>query len=123
MRIAEMLRRNGSDVLVVRDASEVLERFRDTHVSHALSADERTGVIFLGGVEDKKESALAEHHVIVLREEDIMEDVLSAYHHARARSNHIFATSSPSKTADIEGKLVFGMHGPRRVTVIIEVEK
>ncbi|AKG92502.1 putative ACR, YkgG family [Geoglobus ahangari] len=121
MRIAEVLRRNGADVLVVRDANEVLEKFRDAYVSHALSADEKTGVIFLGGVEDKRQSALAEYHVIVLRAEDIMEDVLSAYAHARARSNHVFATSSPSKTADIEGKLVFGMHGPRRVTVIIEV--
>ncbi len=123
MKIAEVLKKNGVEVVVTDHAVREVERFRKAHVSTALSADERSGVIFLGGHEERKRAGLAEHHVIVLRAEDVRSDVISAYNLARERSDVIFASSSPSKTADIEGKLVFGMHGPRRVTVILEVKK
>lgn len=123
MRIAEVLERNGVRVIVTDDAGREVERLEDCHVSHAVSADEKTGVIFLSGFEERMRSGLADHHVIVLKEEDIMEDIISAYNHARRKADIIFASSSPSKTADIEGKLVFGMHGPRRMTVVIEVKR
>jgi L-lactate dehydrogenase complex protein LldG len=120
MKIAEVLRQNGAEV-VVTERAEVLN-FDGAHVSRALSADEMTGIIFMGGVEDRKGAALAEHHVIILSQEDIKENAIEAYRHAAAKSDCLFASSSPSKTADIEGKLIYGMHGPKKLTVVIEVK-
>ncbi|MEM2022826.1 MAG: LUD domain-containing protein, partial [Archaeoglobaceae archaeon] len=80
-------------------------------------------IIFMGGFENRKNASLAEHHIVVLKAEDIRKDVISAYNFASSKSNCIFASSSPSKTADIEGKTVFGMHGPRKLTVILEVKE
>lgn len=123
MKIAEALKRNGAEVILTDDAEKEIERFENAHVSVALSADESTGVIFFGGFEEKKKAGLADHHVVILKPENIRGDIISAYMHARTKSDMLFASSSPSKTADIEGKLVFGMHGPRKLTVIIEVRK
>ncbi len=120
MKIAEVLRENGAEVIVTDNAESL--KFERVHVSHALSADERTGIIFMGGFEEKRGAALAEHHVIILREEDVKENAVEAYRHAVMKSDCIFASSSPSKTADIEGKLVYGMHGPKKLTVVIEVK-
>lgn len=123
MKIARVLESRGVEVIVTENAEKEMERFQNAHISHALSADERTGVIFFGGFQEKRDAGLAFHHVAVLREDDIKEDVISAYNHARRRSDMIFASSSPSKSADIEGKLIFGMHGPKKFTVIVEVRK
>ena len=123
MRFAEVLKKNGVEVVITDDAERELKRFRECHVSHAVSADGRTGVIFLSGFDERNKSGLADHHVIVLREGDVREDIITAYRHAKRVQDVVFATSSPSKTADIEGKLVFGMHGPRKLTVILEARR
>ena len=123
MKIVQVLQSRGVEVTVTENATKEIERFQDAHISYALSADERTGVIFFGGFQEKRDAGLAFHHVAVLKGEDIMEDIISAYNHARSKSDMIFASSSPSKSADIEGKLIFGMHGPKRFTVIVEVRK
>lgn len=124
-RLVEILRTRNVEVIVTKDAEKELGNFKgdDFVVTQALSADERTGIIFMGGFENKKNAALAEHHVIVLKAEDIKRDVISAYKFASSKSNCIFASSSPSKTADIEGKTIYGMHGPRKLTVILEVNE
>ncbi len=123
MKIVDSLKMNGVDVIVTDDPVRIIEKFENCHISKALSADERTGVIFFGGFEEKVKSGLAEHHVAILSEEDVKEDILSAYAHARSKSSVLFASSGPSKTADIEGKLVYGMHGPRKFTVVLVVRK
>ncbi len=124
-RFVEILRSRNVEVIVSTDAHKELQNFKgnDFVVTNALSADEKTGLIFMGGFESKKEASLAEHHVIVLKAEDIKKDAISAYRLASSKSDCIFASSSPSKTADIEGKTVFGMHGPRKLTVILEIKE
>lgn len=122
MKIAESLRGNGVEVIVTDNANGEVQKFENAHLSIALSADENTGVIFFGGFEEKRKAGLADHHVVVLKAEDVKNDIISAYRHALSKSDMLFASSSASKTADIEGKLVFGMHGPRKLTVIIEVK-
>ncbi|MCS7129982.1 MAG: LUD domain-containing protein [Archaeoglobaceae archaeon] len=118
------LRNNNVEVIITNNAEKEIEKFKmdGFKITRALSADKRTGIIFMGGFENKKISALAEHHVIILSERDVKEDVISAYEHAISNSECVFASSGPSKTADIEGKTVFGMHGPRKVTLVLEVK-
>ncbi|WP_202319295.1 LUD domain-containing protein [Archaeoglobus neptunius] len=123
MKIIESLKRNGVEVVVTAEAGEVIGKFEGAHISIALSADEKTGVIFFGGFEERIKAGLAEHHVVVLKEEDVKNGIVSAYRHAVSKSDVVFASSSASKTADIEGKTVSGVHGPQKFTVIVEVRK
>ncbi|MBE8538622.1 LUD domain-containing protein [Geoglobus acetivorans] len=123
MGIAESLKHNGVEVIVTDNAEKEIQKFGNAHVSIALSADENTGIVFFGGFEEKKNAGLADHHVVILKTDDVKSDIISAYRHALNKSGMLFASSSASKTADIEGKLVFGMHGPRKLTVIIEVKE
>ncbi len=123
MRMIETLKARGVEVIVTDNAEKEAKKFRDAHISRALSADGRTGVIFFGGFQEKRSAGLAFHHVAIIREEDIKEGIISAYTHATLKSDSVFASSSPSKTADIEGKLIFGMHGPKKFTVIVEVKE
>lgn len=122
-KLMESLKSHNVEVVLTNNSEKELERFKGEgiEITKALSADPNTGLIFMGGFENKKNSGLAETHVIILSGEDIKEDVISAYRHAVSKSDCIFATSGPSKTADIEGKTIFGMHGPFRVVVILEV--
>ncbi len=92
---------------------------KDAHASEALSAAADTGIIFFGGYEEAKSSALSDHHVAIVRKEDICRTTIDAYKLAASKSSYIFASSSASKTADIEGKLIWGMHGPRKFSVVI----
>ncbi len=112
----ESLRRNSVEIVDEFDAG----KFKDAHVSEALSAAADTGIIFFGGFEEAKKSALAEHHVAIVKREVICRTTIEAYQLATSKSKFVFASSSASKTADIEGKLIWGMHGPRRFTVVVK---
>ena len=119
-KLVEALKKNGVEVVVSENPEEEVKKFKDAFVCEAASAAEDVGIIFFVGLENRRRVALADHHVAIVRKEDVKEDVVSAYFHALSKGEHVFASSSPSKTADIEGKLVYGMHGPRKFTVILE---
>ncbi len=110
-KFVEALKRNNVEVI-----TEIPE---DAHVTEAVSAAADTGVIFFAGYEEAKKSALADHHVAVVRKEVIKENLVEAYALA-SKHKYVFASSSASKTADIEGKLIWGMHGPRKFSVVIK---
>lgn len=58
--------------------------------------------------------------VILLKREDIVNNMNEAYQRiVSADYDYGVFMSGPSKTADIEQALVFGAHGPIRVTVIL----
>jgi L-lactate dehydrogenase complex protein LldG len=117
----ESLKRNSVEVVLSNNPSEDAEKFGDrAFVSSAASVAADTGVIFFSGSDVKRASALADHHVVIVERETLMPDIISAYKLALLKGEEIFASSSASKTADIEGRLVWGMHGPRRFTVILE---
>ncbi len=120
-KLVKALERNGVNVIVSRGVVNFRASSNDVHICRALSAAADTGIIFFGGFEDKIRSGLAEHHIAILREEDVRDDVISAYKLATSKSEIVFASSSPSRTADVEGKLVRGVHGPKEMTVILEV--
>ena len=119
-KLVEALKRNGAEVILSKNPIEDAKKFEGAFVCEAASAAEDTGIIFFVGLEERKKAALAEHHVAVVWKRDVKRDVISAYFHALSKGEFVFASSSPSKTADIEGKLIFGVHGPRTFTVILE---
>ena len=60
--------------------------------------------------------------VILLQKEEIVSNMYEAYRRLAANQpDYAYGVfmSGPSKTADIEQALVFGAHGPMRVTVIL----
>lgn len=59
--------------------------------------------------------------VILLDKKEIVNNMNEAYRRLEAGTDYRFGTfmSGPSKTADIEQALVFGAHGPIRVSVVL----
>jgi|GEM_PF-861842 L-lactate dehydrogenase complex protein LldG len=134
--LVESLKNNGADVVISKSPlNEVskLETLTEDSMNEAenivitiadsVAAD--TGVIFFTGLDEGSVTGLAEHHITIVDKDAIMPDILFAFKLALWKSmkkEHgvVFASSSASKTADIEGKVVWGAHGPRKFTVILE---
>lgn len=55
-------------------------------------------------------------HVVILRRSDIVPDLATAF--ARMPDRNVAIITGPSRTADIEGVLVRGVHGPREIWVV-----
>ncbi|QDH78885.1 lactate utilization protein B/C [Echinicola soli] len=63
---------------------------------------------------------IAQHLIIVIREETLLTDMHRAYEKVNvADDGYGVFIAGPSKTADIEQSLVIGAHGPRSLTVFL----
>ena len=63
---------------------------------------------------------ITQHLILVLRKENIVEDMHQAYHQINLdRIGFGVFIAGPSKTADIEQSLVIGAHGARSCTVVL----
>ncbi|MDR0892848.1 MAG: LUD domain-containing protein [Mediterranea sp.] len=97
---------NGTDLAIVRGELGVLEN----------------GCVWLPqNVKEKALYFIAEYLVILLREDQLVNNMHEAYRRI-SLNDYGFGTfiSGPSKTADIEQALVVGAHGARGVTVFLE---
>jgi len=85
-----------------------------------------TGTIILDGGSDQGRRELTlvpDHHVCIVRAEQIVPDVPDAVSRladrARREGPPLTWISGPSATSDIELDRVEGVHGPRRLDVVI----
>ena len=80
------------------------------------------GAVWIASSSDRLRAALflAARVVIVVREEDLVDDLHAAYARIDVRA-HPFGTfvAGPSKTADIEQSLVIGAHGPKALSLVV----
>lgn len=96
-------------------------------ISHATFAIAETGTLMLlSGPENPVTlSFLPEHHLVVIRAEDIGGDMEAALARLRMlRGNDglprtVNFVSGPSRSADIEQTILLGAHGPRALHVIV----
>jgi len=96
----------------------------DIGVSSGRWAVAHTGSVALYGTPDLGlwPSLLPPGHLIVLRANDILAtlaDGLRRLQQERPFPHEVKLVSGPSSTADIEGQLVVGVHGPKRVAVAL----
>ncbi len=82
-----------------------------------------TGTIFLRHtLENGRRSItlLPDHHICVVREDQVVETVPESFFRMRGSEAHTITTiTGPSATADIEMTRIRGVHGPRRLSVIL----
>jgi L-lactate dehydrogenase complex protein LldG len=69
-------------------------------------------------------SVLPPHHVVMARRDQLVGDLTAAFQrveqiHGRNWPSMISLVTGPSRTGDIERILVFGAHGPKKLTVLM----
>lgn len=121
-RIATALLADGLEVrhyeAVARDRN--VARNLEATVTGCLAAVAATGSILTGGSAGRAGALIAPVHVCVVEEGRILGGLLAVLRHASTLGVSAMAfQSGPSRTADIEKTLVLGMHGPKRVHVVL----
>jgi L-lactate dehydrogenase complex protein LldG len=92
-------------------------------VSRALHGIAATGSVVLGAspAEPRARHLLDEVHVTVVREDQIVPDLAALFAAVAGRLPSALAiVTGPSRSADIEQRLIVGVHGPREVHVVLE---
>jgi len=107
--------RGGLDALYEVDAGV-------TEVQAAL-AETGTLVLHAGAGHGRGLSLVPPTHIAVLRASDIVPDMLDYWALPRPETSSRVFITGPSKTADIEGELIEGVHGPASVHVILVVDR
>ena len=98
-----------------------IPQLEGAEISHAAYALADTGsVVLLSSDEPRSRSLLPWTHVTVVREETILaglEELFEAL--GTDLPSSVAIVTGPSRSADIEQKLVVGVHGPREVHVVL----
>ncbi len=91
---------------------------------HAALAETGTLVVCSGARHGRGLSLAPPMHIALVRASDVLPDMLDYWArrkgmpHTELPSSQVFITG-PSKTADIEGELVTGVHGPGEVHIVL----
>lgn len=115
---------DGEDRLWERGRLRDVLEAADLGITGAAWAVAHTGTVALYG--DARRgmwpSLLPPAHLIALRREDIVPGLAAGLERLASESPpppEVKLVSGPSSTADIEGQLVVGVHGPGRVAVVV----
>lgn len=98
-----------------------------TGVSHAYAAIAETGTVVLHSGADNPTTInfLPEHHIVVVAARDIVGDLETALGKIRRKFGRgemprtLNLITGPSRSGDIEQKLLLGAHGPRSLHLIV----
>jgi L-lactate utilization protein LutC len=130
LHLAEQLRAAGSEVLAVEPSADDAKReafFRAevgiTGVDH-LIAETGSIVIFSRPEQPRSASLLPPVHIAVATRNQIVPDLFDLFERQREQPGPsipacVSLITGPSKTGDIELKLVTGVHGPGEVHVVV----
>jgi L-lactate dehydrogenase complex protein LldG len=96
-------------------------------LSHALGAVAETGTLVLASGPDNPTTLnfLPDHHLVVLLADDVSADMetefdrLRRVHGKGLLPRNVNLITGPSRSADIEQKLLLGAHGPRALEIIL----
>jgi L-lactate dehydrogenase complex protein LldG len=99
----------------------------ETGVSHAFGAIAESGTLVLASGSDNPTTInfLPEHHIVVVDAKDVagdMESVISRLRRKYGKSEMprtLNFITGPSRSGDIEQKLLLGAHGPRALHIIL----
>lgn len=123
--LAESLRTDGIETLPCRGGLEPLYA-ADAGVTDVQAAIAETGsLVCCPGPRRGRGLSLAPPvHIAVVRRSDIVPDLIDYWASTAAQSpqtlpSTITLITGPSKTADIEGVLITGVHGPREVHIVL----
>jgi L-lactate dehydrogenase complex protein LldG len=119
-RIAETL--TGRHVINPAEAKSLDPHFdAEVGVTGVLAAIAETGTLAVasGASRSRGTFIIPPVHVALVREAEIIPDMLDLWPRINRPPTALTLITGPSKTADIEGILVTGVHGPRAVHVFI----
>ncbi|MEP2979411.1 MAG: lactate utilization protein [Lentilitoribacter sp.] len=96
-------------------------------VSHAKSGIAETGTLLLASGSENPTTInfLADHHIVIISAKDIKGDMESAWGSLNKKDGQVVMpravnfVTGPSRSGDIEQKLLLGAHGPRALQIII----
>lgn len=91
---------------------------------HAALAETGTLICCSDASHSRGLSLVPPHHIALVRTCDILPDMIDYWHRVAGlppedRPSSTALITGPSKTADIEGQLIQGVHGPGRVDVVV----
>jgi L-lactate utilization protein LutC len=94
----------------------------DAGITDVVAAVAETGSIMVASGLGRNRAAfiVPPVHIAVVREDQIVPDLLDLWPTSAAPPTAMTVVSGPSKTADIEGILITGVHGPGQVHVVLE---
>lgn len=96
-------------------------------VSHAKAGIAETGTLLLSSGPENPTTInfLADHHIVVIAAKDIKGDMETAWASLNKKDDNVVMpravnfVTGPSRSGDIEQKLLLGAHGPRALQIII----
>ena len=108
----------------VEEMKDTLVHGIDAALTGTAGAIAETGSLVLrpGTDEPRLMSLLAPIHIAVLEANaihDTLTSMMASQHWNRAMPTNLLLISGPSKTADIEQTLAYGVHGPKELIVLI----
>lgn len=127
LEMNEALRQGGFEIADWRHAPGMDAQYDlDAGITdvHAALAETGTLVLCSGARHSRGLSLAPPTHIALVRGTDILPDMidywarLKGIPHTELPSSQVFVTG-PSKTADIEGELITGVHGPGNVQIML----